>query len=68
MGNYSEQLTAEEHRNWVKRVQIWLIKNDLTRRDLAEMVGYSYKTVVDSLNYYDRCSRFFVAAVNDKMG
>lgn len=67
MGSYSETLTAEEHKSWSKRVRIWLLQNDMDLKDLADQIGYAYKTVIDSLGNYERCSRFFVAAVNDRM-
>lgn len=68
MGSYAEPLTAAEYKEWKKKVFIWMIQNDLSKKDLADSIGYSYKTVVDSLGTYERCSRFFVAAINEKMG
>lgn len=68
MGSYAEPLTAEQYKEWQKQVKIWLINNDMDKKDLGDAIGYSYKTVIDALSHYERCSRFFIAAVNDQMG
>lgn len=67
MGDYSTSLSHEQWLLWVKRIKKWMIDNDFTIKDLAESIGYSKSTCVDALNQYDRCSRFLVAAINEKM-
>lgn len=67
MGAYSQKLTLEEYSKWVKEVKMFLIANGIGNDALADSTGYSVKTVYDSLKRYDRCSRFFVAAVNEWM-
>ena len=65
--DYKQVLTYEQYLKWRKRVLKWLIDNDLGKKDLAEAIGYSNKTVYDALGRFDRCSKFFVAAVNEKI-
>lgn len=67
MGAYSQKLTLEEYSKWVKKVKMFLIANGIGNDVLANSTGYSLKTVYDSLRNYDRCSRFFVATVNEWM-
>jgi hypothetical protein len=67
MGAYSQKLTLEEYSKWVKKVKMFLISNGISNDALADSTGYSVKTVYDSLKRYERCSRFFVAAVNEWM-
>lgn len=67
MQDYKQQLSYEEYLAWRKKVLKWLIDKDLTKEDLAESIGYSKKTVYDALGRYERCSKFFVAAVNERM-
>lgn len=67
MGDYSQKLSLEEYSEFVKKVKIFLIENEIGNDALADSTGYSVKTVYDSLKRYERCSRFFVAAVNEWM-
>lgn len=68
MGNYSIRLNVYDYENWVKQVKRIMIDRELEPIDLASMTGYSVKTVYDSLRDYDRCSRFFIAAVSERLG
>lgn len=65
--NYKQSLSHEEWLIWHKDVKKWLIDHDWSITDLADAIGYSRATCFDALNQYDRCSKFFVAAVNEKM-
>ena len=67
MGAYKESLTNAEWERWSKEVRKWLIDMDWTKEDLGEAIGYSGKTCTDALGNYDRCSKFFIAAVNERM-
>lgn len=67
MGDYSTRLNVYEYDEWVRRVRKKMIDNDISPLDLASMTGYSIKTVYDSLRDYDRCSKFFIAAVNERL-
>lgn len=64
---YSQSLDIYEYDAWRKKVLKWMIDKDLTKADLANLTGYSSKTVYDALGAYERCSKFFVAAVNEVM-
>lgn len=68
MGEYAKKLNVYEYDEWVRRVRKAMIDKDISPLDLASMTGYSIKTVYDSLRDYDRCSRFFVATVNERLG
>ena len=65
--DYKQSLSYEEYLVWRKQVLKWLIDNDLDKKDLADSIGYSHKTVYDALGRYERCSKFLIAAVNEKM-
>lgn len=65
--DYKQSLSYEEYLVWRKKVLKWLIDNDLDKKDLADSIGYSKKTVYDALGCYDRCSKFLIAAVNERM-
>jgi hypothetical protein len=67
MGEYKQSLSHAEWLIWKKDVKKWLIDHDWSVRDLAEAIGYSAATCFDALNQYERCSKFFIAAVNEKM-
>jgi hypothetical protein len=68
MGEYAKKLNVYEYDEWVRRVRKAMIDKDISPLDLASMTGYSIKTVYDSLRDYDRCSRFFVATVCERLG
>ena len=67
MQDYKQQLSYEEYLDWRKKVLKWLIDHDMDKKDLADSIRYSKKTVYDALGSYERCSKFFVAAVNERM-
>ena len=67
MQDYKHQLSYEEYLVWRKQVLKWLIDHDLDKKDLAASIGYSEKTVYDALGRYERCSKFFIAAVNERI-
>ena len=67
MGEYKQSLSHEQWLIWVKKVRKWCIDREWTVKDLAESIGYSAATCSDALNQYHRCSKFFIAAVNEKM-
>jgi hypothetical protein len=64
---YSSSLSYEEWTNWVKRVRKWIIDHDIRMKDLSEITGYSVNTCYNALNSYTRCSRFFIAQLNERM-
>ena len=68
MGEYAKKLNVYEYDEWVRRVRKAMIDKDISPLDLASMTGYSIKTVYDSLRDYDRCSRFFVSTVCERLG
>lgn len=67
MGDYSKRLSVAEYGQFVKDIKTLFIHKDLSVKDLADATGYSVKTVYDSLNSYERCSRFFIAAACEWM-
>lgn len=67
MGEYKKALSHDEWIAWVKKVRKWMIDGELTNKEVAEITGYSYSTVSDALRQYDRCSKFFVAALDEWM-
>ena len=67
MQDYKQQLSYEQYLVWRKKVLKWLIDNDWDKKDLAANIGYSEKTVYDALGRYERCSKFFIAAVNERI-
>ena len=67
MGEYKQSLTCDQWGSWSKEVKKWLIDQDWSKEDLGRAIGYSTSTCISALNQYDRCSKFFIAAVNDLM-
>ena len=68
MEEYSVSLTLEEYEEFVKELKIYMIREGLNRKDLANKLGYSLRTVSDALSSYERCSKFFIAAAQELMG
>lgn len=67
MGDYAKRLNITEYEHFVKDVKTFFIHEGVGAKELADATGYSVKTVYDSLNSYERCSRFFIAAACEWM-
>lgn len=67
MGEYATRLNINEYENFIKEIKTFLVNNDLKIKDLANATGYSILTVYGALSDYNRCGRFFVAAVIEWM-
>ena len=64
---YSSSLSYEEWLEWKKKVKKWIIAHDIRMKDLSYITGYSVNTCYNALNSYSRCSRFFIASLNERM-
>jgi lambda repressor-like predicted transcriptional regulator len=64
---YAKRIALEEYEDWVKKVRIFTLKNNISMKELASITGYSRATLYAALTNYERCSRFVVARVEDLM-